>query len=72
MPFSRVILGTIGQQCADYMGHLIWKSKLCKPGKMFCENKLKYFSFLAYQRSLQILYEMLDMLIETLAAFTVR
>ena len=32
----------------------------------------KYFSFLAYQRSLQFLYETLDTLIETLTAFTDR
>ena len=30
------------------------------------------FSFLVYQRSVQLLYEMLDTLIEALAAFTVR
>ena len=32
----------------------------------------KYFSFLAYQRSVQLLYETLDTLIEALTAFTVR
>ena len=32
----------------------------------------EYFSFLAYQRSEQLLYEMLDTLIEPLAAFTVK
>ena len=32
----------------------------------------KHFSFLAYQRSVQLLYETLDTLIAALTAFTVR
>ena len=32
----------------------------------------KYFSVLAYQRSVQLLYETVDILIEALTAFTVR
>ena len=58
--------------------HLIWALKLGKTGKkVFCESKhmdisCKYFSFLAYQRSVQLLYETLDTLIEALTAFTVR
>ena len=32
----------------------------------------KHFSFSAYQRSVQLLYETLDTLIEALTAFTVR
>ena len=43
-------------------------------GKKFCESKhvsCKYFSFLTYQRSIEILYETLDTLIEALPAFTV-
>ena len=32
----------------------------------------KYFTFLAYQRSVQLLYELLDTFIEALTAFTIR
>ena len=32
----------------------------------------KYFSFLAYQRSVQLLYDTLDTLIVALTAFTVK
>ena len=51
--------------------------KLVKPGKnsymkVNIDNSCKYFSFLAYQRTVQLLYETLDTSIEDLTAFTVR
>ena len=53
--------------------HLILAPKLGKPGKNFfleanMDTSRKYFSFLAYQRSVQLLYETLDTLIEALTA----
>ena len=61
----------------QFFAHLIWVPKLGKPEeKVFVNVNIdilcKCFSFLAYQRSMQLLYETLDTLIETLAAFTVR
>ena len=40
--------------------------------KVNIDISCKYFSSLAYQRSVQFLYEALDTLIEALTAFTVR
>ena len=50
--------------------------KLGKPGKnsymkVNIDNSCKYFSFVAYQRTVQLLYETLDTSIEDLTAFTV-
>ena len=52
-------------------------TKLVKPWeKSFCDSKrnisCKYFSFLVYQRIVQLLYETLDTFIEALTALTVR
>ena len=57
--------------------HLIQFPKLSKPWKKcFVKVNLdilcKYFSFLAYQRGVQLLYEKLDTLIEALTDFTVK
>ena len=44
-------------------------------GKFFRQSEHRYFvyfSFLAYQKSVQLLYETLNTLIEALATFTVR
>ena len=58
----------------QFWAHVIWEPKLGKPGeKNPCKQILcKYFSFLAYQESVPLLYETLDTLIEALTAFTVR
>ena len=61
----------------QFWTHLIWMPKLVKPGKnsymkVNIDNSCKYFSFLAYQRTVQLLYETLDTSIEDLTAFTVR
>ena len=40
--------------------------------KVNIDISFKYFSFLAYQRSVQFLYEMLDTLMEALIVFTDR
>ena len=64
------------QKCLD-KSLLVWTPKLGKPGKKIflkvnTDISCKYFSFLAYQRSIKLLYETLDTLIEPLTAFTVR
>ena len=60
----------------QFWAHLIWGYKLVKPGNFFVKVNMgilnKHFSFLAYQRSVQLLYETLDTLIAALTAFTVR
>ena len=70
--YFRSVSTVVDRFCA----HLIGAPKLDKPGKNFFVKvkgiSCKYFSFLAYQRSLQLLYETLDTLIEALTAFTVR
>ena len=50
-----------------FWAHLFWMPKLVN-----IVISCKYFSFLAYQRSMQLLYETFDTLIEDLAAFTAR
>ena len=52
-------------------------AKTGKPGEFFfvkvsIDILFKYFSFLAYKRKVQLLYEMLGTLIEALKTFTVR
>ena len=44
----------------------------CPCMKVNIDILCKYFSFLTYQRSVQLLYETLDILIEVLTAFTVQ
>ena len=59
------MLGLFGQQHIDFGHILIWVPKLGKPGKKFhvkvnIDILCKYFSFLAYQGSVQLLYEKSD------------
>ena len=58
-----------------FWAHLIWVPKLGETGEKIVQVNIdiwcKYFSVL-YQRSVQLLYEMLETLIEALTAFTVR
>ena len=61
----------------QFWAHLTWAPKTVKPGNFFfmkvnIDILLKYFSFSAYKRSVQLLYETLDILIEALTVFTVR
>ena len=60
-----------------FQTHLILSPKLGEPGKRFfvkvnMDILCKYFSFLAYQRSVQLLYETLDTSIDALIAFAIR
>ena len=59
-----------------FWAHLIGAPKLGKPGEKIFVKVNRYFvqilSFLAYQRSVQLIYETLDTLIEALTAFTVK
>ena len=69
--------GSVWTAVYRFWAHLILAPKLGKPGKKkFAKVNIdilcKYFSFLAYQRSVQLLYETLDKLIEALTAFTIR
>ena len=69
MGYFRSVSTAVYRFCA----HIIWASKLGKLGKKYfvkvnIDNSGKYFSFLAYQRSVQLLYETLDTLIEAFTA----
>ena len=60
-----------------FWAHLIWMQKSGKPMKknfvkVHIDVLCKYSSFLAYQRSVQLLHETSDTFIEALTAFTMR
>ena len=60
----------VGTVIYQLWAHLIWVLKFCKPGKKFSVKV--NIDILCNQRSVQLLYETLDILIEALGAFTVR
>ena len=73
----RAHFGSIWTAVYLFWAHLFLMSKLGKPRKkkfvkVTIDVSCKYLSFLACQRSVKLLYEGLDTLIEALAAFTVR
>ena len=55
-----------------FWAYLIWVSRGKKFVKVNTDILCKYFSFLAYQKSVQLLYETFDTLIEAITAFIVR
>ena len=70
----RGYFGSVWTAVYQFWAHLILAPKLGKPGKKFfvkvnIDILHKYFSFLAYQRNVQFLHEMLDTLIAALTAF---
>ena len=67
---------TVVYQFWAHLGHNLG-AKTGKAGEFFfvkvsIDISFKYFSFLAYKRKVQLLYEMLGTLIEALTTFTVR
>ena len=73
----RGSFGSVRTAVYRFWAHLILPPKLGKSGKknfvkVNIDISCKYSSFLAYRRRVQLLYEMLDTLIEALAAFTMR
>ena len=80
-PFGKLYIGryfrSIWTVIYQFWTHPTGTPKLNKPGKNFLvkvniDISCKYFSFLAYQRTVQLLYEILDTLIADLTFFTVR
>ena len=76
MNSSRGYFRSVWTVVYQFWAHLIWAPKLGKPRKktsvkVNIDISCKYFSFLVYQRSAQLLHKMLDTLIEALTAFTV-
>ena len=53
-------------------GEFPQKRRGSSSGGNYVDISSKYFSFLAYQRSVQLLYETVTILIEALTAFTVK